>query len=72
MLAEARQERAWSLRQAGRALGCSYETVRLWELRRRVPSVALARAIARAYDLPAEGVGRLMAEAVEGVGKSRE
>jgi transcriptional regulator with XRE-family HTH domain len=71
MLAEERRKRGWSLRRAGRAIGCSYETVRLLELRRRVPSTATAKGVAIAYDLPAGAIGRLMAEAVDGAGKSR-
>jgi transcriptional regulator with XRE-family HTH domain len=72
MLAEARRSRGWSLRQAGRAIGCSYESVRLMELRRRVPSVAIALAIARAYELGAEDAGRLLAEAADDAGYSKQ
>lgn len=71
MLAEARHRRAWSLRQAGRAVGCSYESVRLMELRRRVPSVAVALGIIRAYGLGSAEGARLMAEAVGDAGYSK-
>jgi hypothetical protein len=71
MLAEERRKRGWSLRRAGWALGCSYETVRLLELRRRVPSTALALTIARVYHLPGPAITQLMAQAVDDAGMSR-
>jgi transcriptional regulator with XRE-family HTH domain len=71
MLAAERHKRGWSLRQAGRAIGCSYETVRLLELRRRVPSVALALEIAGAYELGAKESVRLFREAADNAGYSK-
>jgi len=71
MLAAERDKRNWSLRVAGQAIGCSYETVRLLELRRRVPSQAVAWGIIGAYELSPEDAGRLMAEAMPGVGHSK-
>lgn len=71
MLARARRKRGWSLRQAGRAIGISYESVRLMELRRRVPSVAVALEIARAYELSPGDSVRLFREAADGAGYSK-
>jgi transcriptional regulator with XRE-family HTH domain len=71
-LAMARASRQWTLAQAGQACGCS--VTMLWNLEngQRVPSVALAGDVCRAYQLDREDTIALMAEAVANAGKSRQ
>jgi len=70
MLADARRGRGWSLREAARRTGCTAGTVVHLEAGRRAPSVALAENIIGAYRLDDGQARMLLAEAVDGAGKS--
>jgi transcriptional regulator with XRE-family HTH domain len=70
-LAMARVRRGWTLKQAGERIGCSISSVHAYENGVRVPSVALAGDIARAYSLSQEDTIALMAEAVSNAGRSK-
>lgn len=70
ILAAARQDHGWSLREAARRIGCAPGTVVHLEAARRAPSVITAQSIIDAYDLDDDQADMLMAEAVDGAGKS--
>jgi transcriptional regulator with XRE-family HTH domain len=70
-LAMARAFRNWTLKQAAERIGCSISSVHAYENGYRVPSVALAGDIARAYRLDQEDTIALMSEAVTNAGRDK-
>jgi transcriptional regulator with XRE-family HTH domain len=70
-LAMARATRRWTLKESAQRCGCSISTIWNLENGQRVPSVALAGDIARAYSLSQEDTITLMSEAVTNAGRSK-
>lgn len=70
MLTEARRARGLSLRKAARLAGCTPGTIVHLEKGRRAPSLITAWGIIGAYKLGPFEAERLMAEAVDDVGKN--
>lgn len=70
-LALARSAQGWTLKRAAAECGCSITTIWGLENAQRVPSVALAGNVCRAYRLSREDTIALMSEAVRGAGKDK-
>ena len=70
MLADARRDRGWSLRQAGRRVGVTAGTIVHLEKARRAPSISVAEDIIAAYELPDECAEMLRSAAVRDAGRS--
>lgn len=70
MLAAARRDRGWSLREAARRAGVTPGTVVHLEKGRRAPSIAVAEDIIAAYRLPYADAERLRSAAVTDAGRS--
>jgi len=70
MLAAARRERGWSLREAARRAGVAAGTIVHLEKGRRAPSIIVAEDIIRAYRLGGLDAGRLRSAAVTDAGRS--
>jgi transcriptional regulator with XRE-family HTH domain len=68
MLAGARRQRGWSLREAARRADVSPGTIVHLEKARRAPSIVVAERIIDVYRLADTEAGMLRAEAVEGAG----
>jgi transcriptional regulator with XRE-family HTH domain len=70
MLAEARRNRGWSIREAARRAGVTPGTIVHLEAARRAPSIIVAEDIIEAYGLPPRDAARLRNAAVTDAGRS--
>jgi DNA-binding XRE family transcriptional regulator len=70
MLAAARREHGWSIRQAAQRVGCTPGCIVHWEAGRRAPSAFYAAKLIQAFDLGTADADALWAEAVPDAGMS--
>jgi transcriptional regulator with XRE-family HTH domain len=70
MLAGARRERGWSVREAARRANVTAGTIMHLEKARRAPSTVVAKAIIYGYDLAFDEAEMLRAEEVPDAGRS--
>jgi transcriptional regulator with XRE-family HTH domain len=71
MLLTARKRQGWGLKKAAKEIGCDFSYLWYLEQCQRAPSVAMAADIIKGLELDQDEAMTLLAESVEGVGRSK-